>query len=43
MDPNTNEYELEVQRIINLQNIANKFPDAFTDYIKVSPNPMFLL
>ena len=32
MDPRTNESELEVQRIINLQNIANNLPDAFTDY-----------
>jgi hypothetical protein len=32
MDPHTNESELEVQRIINLQNIANNLPDAFTDY-----------
>nr|AAK91878.1 Putative copia-type pol polyprotein [Oryza sativa]AAP52115.1 retrotransposon protein, putative, Ty1-copia subclass [Oryza sativa Japonica Group] len=32
LDPRTSEVELEVQRIINLQNIANKLPDAFTDY-----------
>jgi hypothetical protein len=32
MDPRTNESELEVQRVINLQNIANNLPDAFTDY-----------
>jgi hypothetical protein len=29
-DPRTNECELEVQRIINLQSIANQLPDAFT-------------
>jgi hypothetical protein len=32
LDPRTSEAELEVQRIINLQNLANKLPDAFTDY-----------
>nr|AAT85780.1 zinc knuckle domain containing protein [Oryza sativa Japonica Group] len=32
LDPRTSEAELEVQRIINLQNIVNKLPDAFTDY-----------
>ena len=32
LDPCTNESELEVQKIINLQNIANNLPDAFTDY-----------
>jgi hypothetical protein len=32
LDPRTNESELEVQKIINLQNIANNLPDAFTDY-----------
>jgi hypothetical protein len=32
MDPCTKESKLEVQWIINLQNIANNLPDAFTDY-----------
>jgi hypothetical protein len=32
LDPRTNESELEVQKIINLQNIVNNLPDAFTDY-----------
>ena len=31
-NPCTSEAELEVQRIINLQNFANKLPGAFTDY-----------
>ena len=31
LDPRTNQCELEVQKIINLQNIANQLPDAFTD------------
>ena len=31
-DPRTKETELQVQKIINLQNIANNLPDAFTDY-----------
>jgi hypothetical protein len=31
-DPRTQESELQVQKIINLQNIANNLPDAFTDY-----------
>jgi hypothetical protein len=31
-DPHIKEIELQVQKIINLQNIANNFPDAFTDY-----------
>ena len=31
-----NESALEVQRIINLQNIANNLPDAFTDYKSVT-------
>nr|CAD39881.2 OSJNBb0067G11.4 [Oryza sativa Japonica Group]CAE05263.2 OSJNBb0115I09.25 [Oryza sativa Japonica Group] len=32
LDPRNSEAELEVQRIINLQNLANKLLDAFTDY-----------
>ena len=36
MDPRTKESELEVQRIIHLQNIANNLPDAFTDLRSVS-------
>jgi transposase InsO family protein len=34
-DPRTNRCELEVQRIIQLQNIANQIPDAFTDSKKI--------
>jgi hypothetical protein len=36
LDPRTNQSELEVQRIIHLQNIANQLPDAFTDAKKVT-------
>ena len=35
-DPHTNQYELEVQRIIHLQNLANQLPDAFIDTKKVT-------
>jgi hypothetical protein len=40
-DPHTIESELQVQKIINLQNIANNLPEAFTDYkgITKSYNP----
>ncbi|KAL0378661.1 UNVERIFIED_CONTAM: hypothetical protein Sradi_3171600 [Sesamum radiatum] len=31
MDPRTNDSELEVQRIIHLQSVANRLPDALTD------------
>jgi hypothetical protein len=31
-DPQTQEYELQVQKIIELQHFANNLPDAFTDY-----------
>ena len=31
-DPRTQETELQVQKIIDLQHIANNLPDAFTDY-----------
>jgi hypothetical protein len=31
-DPCTKETKLQVQKIINLQNVANNLPDAFTDY-----------
>ena len=31
-DPRTTETELQVQRIIDLQNIANNLPDTFSDY-----------
>ena len=31
-DPHTQETELQVQNIIDLQHIANKLPNAFTDY-----------
>ena len=31
LDPHTNQCELEVQRIIPLQNLAQQLPDAFID------------
>jgi hypothetical protein len=34
-DHRTNECELEVQRIIHLQSIANQLPDVFTDNKKI--------
>ena len=34
-DPRTNQYKLEVQKVIHLQNIANQLPDIFTDRKKV--------
>ena len=36
LDPFTNQCELEVQRIIHLQNLANQLPDAFIDTTKVT-------
>jgi hypothetical protein len=33
-DPHTKKTELQVQKIIKLQNTANNLPDAFTDYEK---------
>ena len=36
LDPRTNQCELEVQRIIHFQNIANQLPDAFIDIKKVT-------
>ena len=35
-DPCTNQCELEVQMIINLQNLANQLPYAFIDIKKVT-------
>ena len=35
LDPCTSEAELEVQRILNLQRLANNLPDAFTDHSRV--------
>ena len=35
LDSRTNQCELEVQRIIHLQNLANQLPDAFIDTKKV--------
>jgi hypothetical protein len=32
LDPCTYETELQVQKIIDLQNITNKLPNTFTDY-----------
>jgi hypothetical protein len=34
-DPHTNQCDLEVQRIIHLQSIANQLSDAFTDNKKI--------
>jgi hypothetical protein len=31
-DPHTQETEFQVQKIINLWNVVNNLPDAFTDY-----------
>ncbi|PHT82023.1 hypothetical protein T459_15038 [Capsicum annuum] len=36
LDFRTNKCELEVQRIIHLQNIANQLPDAFTDLSRIT-------
>ncbi|KAL0299333.1 UNVERIFIED_CONTAM: hypothetical protein Sradi_6593100 [Sesamum radiatum] len=36
LDPRTNDSELEVQRIIHLQNVANRLPGAFIDTKKVT-------
>ncbi|XP_024164094.1 uncharacterized protein LOC112171092 [Rosa chinensis] len=36
LDPRTKESEIEVRRILHLQNIANTMPDAFTDTAKVT-------
>ena len=36
LDPRTNQCELEVQRIIHLQNHANQLPDAFINTKKVT-------
>jgi hypothetical protein len=40
-DPRTLESELQVQKLINLQHIANNMLDAFTDYkgVTKSYNP----
>lgn len=35
-DPRTKQCELEVQKIIHLQNLANQMPEAFTDPKKVT-------
>ena len=35
LDPCTNQCELEVQRIMNLKNLANQLPDTFIDTKKV--------
>ena len=35
-EPRTNQCELEVQRIIHFQNLANQLPDAFIDTKKVT-------
>ena len=36
LDPHTNQCELEVQRIIHFQNLANQFLDVFIDTKKVT-------
>ena len=36
LDPCANQCEVEVQRIIHLQNLANQLPDAFIDTKKVT-------
>ncbi|KAL0453826.1 UNVERIFIED_CONTAM: Retrovirus-related Pol polyprotein from transposon TNT 1-94 [Sesamum latifolium] len=36
MDPRTNDSELEVQRIIHLQSVANRLPDALIDTKRVT-------
>ncbi|KAL0540982.1 hypothetical protein IC582_021009 [Cucumis melo] len=36
LDPRTKQCELEVQKIIHLQSVANQMPDAFTDTKKVT-------
>jgi hypothetical protein len=36
LDPHTKDTELEVQRIINLQQLANNLPDTFTNIRGVS-------
>ena len=36
LDSRTNQCELEVQKIIHLQNLANQLPDAFTNTKKVT-------
>ena len=36
LDPRSGQCELEVQKIINLQRIANELPDAFTDTNRVT-------
>jgi hypothetical protein len=41
-DLRTIKFEHEVQKFINLQNIANNLPEAFTDYkgVTISHNPV---
>ncbi|KAL0289899.1 UNVERIFIED_CONTAM: hypothetical protein Scaly_2688200 [Sesamum calycinum] len=36
LNPRTNDSELEIQRIIHLQSVANRLPDAFIDTKKVT-------
>ena len=36
LDPCTNQYELEVRKIIYLQNITNQLPDACVNAMKVT-------
>ena len=36
LNPRTNQCELEIQRVIHLQNLANQLPDAFIDTKKVT-------
>ena len=41
-DPHTNQCELEVQRIIHLQKLANQLPDAFIDTKKVTKSHILI-
>ena len=43
LDPRTNQCELEVQRIIHLQNLANQLPNAFIDTKKVTKSHILVL
>ena len=40
LDPCTRQCELEVQRIVHLQGLANQLPDAFTNIKKVTKSHM---
>ena len=42
-DPCTRQCELEVQRIVHLQGLANQLPDAFTDIKKVTKSHVLVV